>query len=425
MLRLLLFVWGRGRLLLRVAVAASFASVLALASLSAQTFSVIHDFTGGQDGATPMAGLTRDNAGNLLGTTNYGGITGGNCGASGCGIVYKMSNRGGGWVLAPLYAFQGGDDGTNPGMANVSIGASGVLYSSTFYGGGVCEGSATGCGTVFKLQPAPYNCPSVMCSWNETILHRFVGTDGAGPVGALLIDQEGNLYGAANTGNFRNGGSVYQLNSSNGWGEQILFHPYGYPGSSVSPDHSGNLYGSTYIGMRSLGTVYQLVPSGGNWVGTEIHDFTGGVDGAYPVSGVIFDSLGNLYGTTSAAGSGNGGTVFELSPSGDSWEYRVLYSFTGPNNDRQVVGPVGTLVMDSSGNLYGTTISDGAHGYGAVFKLTPANGSWTYTSLHDFTNGSDGGYPYANLVFDTQGNIYGTASSGGAFGQGVVFEITP
>lgn len=171
--------------------------------------------------------------------------------------------------------------------------------------------------------------------------------------------------------------------------------------------------------------MYQLTHSENGWTGTDIYDFTGGADGAYPVAGIIVDTEGNLYGATSVAGSGNGGTVFELSPSGGSWNYTLLYSFAGPNNGRQVVGPVGNLVLDAAGNLYGTTISDGAHGYGAVFKLTHSNGNWTYTALHDFTNGADGSYPYANLVFDGNGNIYGTASGGGAFGVGVVFEITP
>ena len=417
---------GKGRSLLRIALLfLLLPSIVGMARLDAQTFTVIHNFTGGSDGGTPMAGLTIDGAGNLLGTANFGGVTGGNCGSNGCGLVYKLTNRSSGWVLTPLYPFQGGSDGANPRMANVSIASNGVLYSSTFYGGGPCSGGGSGCGTVFKLQPPAHNCPITQCAWNETILHRFTGIDGLGPVGALSFDQEGNLYGATNTGDLRNGGNVYQLNSTNGWDEQILFRPYGYPGSGVNFDRTGNLYGSTFIGIRSPGTVYQLTHSENGWTGTDIYDFTGGADGAYPVAGIIVDTEGNLYGATSVAGSGNGGTVFELSPSGGSWNYTLLYSFAGPNNGRQVVGPVGNLVLDAAGNLYGTTISDGAHGYGAVFKLTHSNGNWTYTALHDFTNGADGSYPYANLVFDGNGNIYGTASGGGAFGVGVVFEITP
>jgi uncharacterized repeat protein (TIGR03803 family) len=397
--------------------------ILAVTALHAQTYTVIHDFTGGPDGGTPMAGLTVDRAGSLLGTANFGGNMGGDCGVSGCGLVYKLAERNSTWTLTPLYDFQGGNDGTNPQMANVSVAPSGVLYSTTYYGGGLCA-SGNGCGTVLMLQPRATACPTATCPWNETILHRFNGNDGAGPVGALLLDQDGNLNGAANTGNLLNGGVVYQLSGS-GWAEQILFHPYGYPGSGVAGDGRGNLYGSTFIGIRSRGTVYQLTQSGGNWVGTDIYEFSGSVDGGYPVAGVTFDAEGNLYGATTSGGSGNGGTVFELSPSGGNWNYKLLYSFTGPNNGRLVVGPVGNLVLDSAGNLYGTTISDGASGHGAVFKLTSSNGSWTYTSLHDFTGGSDGAYPYSNLVFDADGGIYGTASAGGAFNAGVIFEIAP
>lgn len=417
-----------GKCLLRAVVtlvALASAFVLGMPLAQAQTYSVIHNFTGAQDGGMPMAGLTLDPAGNLLGTTNFGGNTGGNCGSSGCGLVYKLANKNSSWILTPLYSFQGGNDGANPRVANVIIAGDGTLYSTTFYGGGPCSLVSNGCGIVFRLQPQSSACATVICPWNETILHNFDGSDGAGPVGALYLDQLGNVDGVTTTGGFRNGGSVFQLNASGGWMETIIFHPYGYPGSSVTPDHAGNLYGTTFIGMSSPGTVYQLTPSGQNWIGTDIYDFTGGSDGGYPQAGVIFDAAGNLYGATGSGGSGGGGTAFELSPSNGGWTYQLLYSFSGPHSGRLVVGPVGNLLMDNSGNLYGTTIADGAHGYGAVFKLTLSNGNWSYTSLHDFTNGSDGGNPYSNLVFDTAGNLYGTASTGGAFGAGVVFQIAP
>jgi uncharacterized repeat protein (TIGR03803 family) len=415
----------------------SFRSFLAFAALAsvflvsgahraqAQTYSVIHNFTGGGDGGMPMAGVTLDAAGNLLGTANLGGNTGGNCGTGGCGLVYKLTNKNSSWILTPLYAFRGGSDGANPRVANVIIAGDGTLYSTTFYGGTACSLGSNGCGTVFKLQPQASACGSVICPWNETILHSFTGDDGAGPVGALYLDQQGNVDGVTTTGGFRNGGSVFQLNASSGWMETIIFHPYGYPGSGVTPDHAGNLYGSTFIGTDSPGTIYELTQSGQDWIGNDIYAFTGGSDGGYPQAGVIFDAAGNLYGATGAGGSGGGGTVFELSPSNGGWNFQLLYSFAGAHSGRIVVGPVGNLVMDSSGNLYGTTISDGANGYGAVFKLTQSNGSWSYTSLHDFTGGSDGGNPYCDLVFDASGNLYGTASTGGAFGAGVVFQITP
>jgi uncharacterized repeat protein (TIGR03803 family) len=409
--------------------AAALAMVLTMAAVmtqaaQAQTYTVIHNFTGGPDGAMPMAGLTMDPAGNFYGTANFGGNTGGNCGTAGCGLVYRLTNRNSGWVLTPLYKFAGGNDGANPQIAYVVIASDGSLYSTTYYGGGTCDG--VGCGTVFKLQPEASPCPNVLCPWMETVLHSFNGSDGAGPVGAMVFDQAGDLYGVTTAGGFRDGGTVYQLNASGGWNENIIFNPYGYPGSGVTMDHAGNLYGSTFNGGNdSFGSVYELTPSGSNWIETDLYDFTNGSDGSYLWAGVIFDPEGNLYGATTAGGSGQGGTAFELMPSNGNWIHSTLYSFAGPGNGRLVVGPIGSLAMDTAGNLYGTTFSDGAHGYGAVFKLTLSNGSWTYTSLHDFTNGSDGGYPYSTLILDANGNLYGTASSGGAQGLGVVFEITP
>ncbi len=416
---------GHGTTLIRGGLGLLFFAAFAAAILHAQTYTVIHNFSGGQDGAMPMAGLTMDRAGNLYGTANFGGNTGGSCAPNGCGVVYRLTKHNSSWILSPLYSFVGGNDGMNPRMANVLIGSDGTLYSSTYFGGGSCDGSNQGCGTVFKLQPPANACHSVICSWSETILHSFNGADGAGPVGALVFDQQGNLDGTTNTGSFRDGGTAYQLVQSSGWMEMILRNLYGYPGSSVSLDHAGNLYGTTFIGNDSPGTVYQLAFNGLNWIGTDIYDFGGGDDGGYPNAGVILDSAGNLYGATTAGGSGRGGTVFELTPSDGGWTYNVLYSFTGRGSGTLIAGPVGNLLMDSSGNLYGTTFADGALGYGAVFKLTHTDQGWTYTSLHDFTGGTDGSYPYSNLIFDGQGNLYGTASSGGGFGRGVIFQIIP
>ena len=415
---------GKSHCCLHIALFAVVLLVAASDNALAQTYTVIHNFTGGGDGATPMAGLTSDPAGSLYGTASSGGNLGGNCGSLGCGVVYRLSNHNAAWVLAPLYSFRGGSDGMNPQRANVVFGPDGNLYSTTYQGGGTCNDHAQGCGTVFKLQPPANACRSVSCPWTETILHSFNGDKGSGPLGALLFDEQGNVDGVTGAGSLRNGGTVYQLNSQIDYMENILFHPYGYPGSGVNMDHSGNLYGSTFIGMEGPGTIYELTPSGPNWISMQLHGFSGRNDGAYPLAGVILDSAGNLYGATTAEGSGGGGTVFELSPSNGGWSYSVLYSFTGPGNGFGVVGPIGNLVMDAAGNLYGTTFFDGAFAAGAVFKLTHSGGNWSYSSLHDFTNGSDGGFPYSNLVLDANGTIYGTASEGGAFGAGVVFQIS-
>ncbi|MFZ0793991.1 MAG: choice-of-anchor tandem repeat GloVer-containing protein, partial [Candidatus Korobacteraceae bacterium] len=147
-----------------------------------------------------------------------------------------------------------------------------------------------------------------------------------------------------------------------------------------------------------------------------------------PYAGLIFDEAGNLYGAASSGGPGSGGTVFELSPSDGGWNFNLLYGLPG---NRDNPGPEGTLLMDSAGNLYGTTLKQGAHELGNVFKLTPSDGAWNYTSLYDFAGGTDGAYPTGVLVMDTRGNLYGTTSEGGnvtqdcQYGCGVVFEIAP
>jgi uncharacterized repeat protein (TIGR03803 family) len=164
--------------------------------------------------------------------------------------------------------------------------------------------------------------------------------------------------------------------------------------------------------------VYELMRAGSNRLEKTLYTFQGTGDGDLPDGGLIFDSSGNLYGTTVEAGLG-GGTVFELTPSNGNWIFTVQYAFTDRGE------PMSSLAMDAAGNLYGTTVVGGPYQKGSVFKLTPSNGSWTYTSLHDFTGGSDGGNPVSNVVFDASRNLYGTASSGGAYGDGVVWKITP
>jgi len=390
----------------------------------AQTYSVIHNFSGGQDGATPLAGLTVDGAGNFYGTAAYGGNLGGACGTTGCGTVFRLANRNSGWVFSPLYSFAGGTDGANP-QANVNIGSDGTVYGSTYLGGGTCSGG--GCGTIFNLKPPVSACLSALCPWIETAIHSFTGPDGIGPVGTVIFDQAGDLFGATSSGGFRNGGTIFELQpmGGSGWSLKILYISYGYPHAGLIHDSSGNLYGPAFTAGLGYGSVYQMVLSGSTWITTDIYDFTNGSDGAYPWGGLILDQSGNLYGSTCAGGSGNGGTVFRLSLSGGNWVLNTLYGFTGTGHGGFVVGPAASLVMDKAGALYGTTLADGAHGYGSVFKLTPQGDNWTYTSLHDFTGSSDGGGPYSNVVMDAQGNLYGTASVGGANGKGVVWEITP
>ena len=190
--------------------------------------------------------------------------------------------------------------------------------------------------------------------------------------------------------------------------------------SGVTLDKGGNLYGTTsFGGLYGTGVVYELSPSPSGWTETVLYNFEGQSDGEFPVGGVIMDKAGNIYGSTFLGGDNGGGTVYQLSPSGGSWTLTTLYSFS------TYYGPYNKLTLDTTGNIYGAANGAGANGFGSVFKLTPVDGGWTFTDLYDFTGGSDGGQPYGSVAVDAQRNIFGTAVIGGSSNQGVVFEITP
>jgi uncharacterized repeat protein (TIGR03803 family) len=313
--------------------------LLAVRPAEAQTFSVIHAFTGGGDGRYPYAGLTL-NGGILYGTASEGGgVIGRLCDPQthGCGVVFQMKQHGGGWVLTPLYPFTGFNDGDRP-QAPVVFGPGGQLYGSTIYGGniGVQDCEFGGCGVIFTLHPTATACHSAICDWIENPIYQFASlTDGFQPMDSLTFDQAGNVYGTT-----AYGGS--------------LTCAFGEPG---------------------CGTVFQLTRSGSTWTKTAVHNFTGGSDGAAPSGGVIIDRFGNLYGTAQAYGPNDHGVVFELSPSGSGWTYTVIYSFQDTNDGG---GPHGGLVMDAAGNLYGTTSDGGAGGGGTVFELSPSGEGWTF-----------------------------------------------
>jgi uncharacterized repeat protein (TIGR03803 family) len=413
--------------------------IFATMPAQAQTFTVIHNFTGGLDGKTPHTGLTIDRSGNLYGTTVFGGFMGEDCddgGPGGCGVIFKMAYKGSGWVFAPLYQFRGypTGDGANP-YGRVIIGADGALYGTTGYGGQNPSGCHSallqlGCGTIFKLTPPATFCRSISCSWNETQLYVFAtngGSDGGIPEGEIAFDAAGNLYGSTFTGGQGDAGTAYKLTPT---GELTTLNSFcleefcrdgASPTMGVQLDQSGNVYGTAEAGgTGESGTAFQLVPSGSGWTLNTLYNFSDLGSGQYALTGLIVDQMGNLYGGTSD-GSPNP-FVFELSPSNGSWIFNTLYSFAYPS----CCGVGANLLMDSAGNVYGTTEGNvGEQNYGSVFKLTPSNGGWTYTDLHDFTGGSDGGIPYSSVVLDANGNLYGTASTGGANGDGVVWEITP
>jgi uncharacterized repeat protein (TIGR03803 family) len=406
----------------------------------AQTFQVVYAFTGGQDGSNPTAGVTIDQAGNLYGTATFGSLKGDACGEYGCGTVYRLKRYGSGFVFIPIYTFMG-PNGAFP-QSRVVFGSDGALYGTTAGGGG----NGYGNGTVFSLQPQPTPCKSVLCPWDETLLYQFIQlADGDQPgYGDLAFDQAGNVYGTTTYGGHDDGpecsfgcGVVYQVaQSGGGWTETVL-HEFLNDGDGILPiagvifGSDGNLYGTATAqsGGDYEGTVYELTPSASGWAETTLQQFvTGGAAGSSPVGGLIFDNQGNLYGTTDSGGAGGAGTVFEMSPYSGNWQLNVLWSLLGNG-----YGTFANLTMDAAGNLYGTGYKNGAHGYGYVFKLTSSSGGWTFTDLHDFTGGSDGSYPTGNVSLDANGNLYGTTSSGGnqvcdiyeVVGCGVVWEITP
>jgi len=390
-----------------------------LQSAPAQTYNVIYNFTRGTDGAFPEAGLTMDKAENLYGTSIQGG-------SSDRGSVFKLAHKGSGWVLSPLYSFTGRTDGNAP-IARVVFGPDGSLYGTTEFGGRNC---GEGCGVVFNLKASPSACKTALCPWTETVIYSFSGfTDGANPgYGDLTFDRAGNIYGTTYFGGNTAYGVVYELAPSNGsWTESAIYHFTGgsdgnNPYNGVIFDQAGSLYGTAFGGAFAHGTVFQLTPSGSGWSENTLYAFRDANDGGMPFGGLVFDTVGNLYGGTSTGGSGGGGTVYELAPSGGGWTFNVIGSFAGT---AYLPGPHDSLTMDASGNLYGTTKQDGAHGQGSVFKLTPSGGGWTLADLYDFTGGKDGGLPIGSVLIDSNGNLYGTASQGGANGDGVIWEITP
>lgn len=391
-----------------------------VASLSlaahAQTFSVIHAFTGGINGTSPNAGVT------IKGNALYGTTVGAGRSYS---TVYQLTHVGSNWFEIPL-SFLGIDVGY-AAMARVVFGPDGHLYGTTSF-------AYTGSGLVFDLIAPSSFCKTAACYWTENVLHLFTGPpDGAAPGrGDLIWDRQGNIYGTTSAGGTANAGTVFQMTKSeDNWTETPVYSFLGgtsdgsVPFNGVVMDSNGNLFGTTLDGgMYGYGTVFELtyIPQVG-WKETILYNFTGGSDGSTPFAGLTLDGSGNLYGATGDGGMGGGGTLFELAPSGNTYTFNLLYTFSGQPGGN--CGPGGTLTTDSTGNLYGTTVCDGPSNVGNIFALANTENGWVYTSLHDFTGGNDGSKPISNVTIDTDGTLYGTASQGGANGAGTVWMIKP
>lgn len=408
----------------------SFGLLMATAA-QAQSFNVLYTFVGnGSNGAPyyPASGLVLNTGGKLIGTALRGGTTDN-------GAVFQLSHVGAGWVLGVLYSFEGGSDGANP-YAGVTIGPSGVLYGTTSAGGDPSCGFSNGCGTIYSVRPPASAPKSVEQPWQETVLYRFQGsTDGLGPGGGRVVfDSAGNLYGTTEMGgditdcSFNPGcGVVYELSSA---GQQSVLHAFNpfsggdgnAPWGGVVFDSTGSLYGTT----TQDPILYQLSPNGGgSWTENILYSFVQNPASGNDLYTSLLYASGNFYGVAQSGGMSGvngGGTVFKYS----AGELNVLYDFG--TTRMPTSGAEGPLIMDAAGNLYGVSQFGGTNGVGNVYKLSPSGGGYAYTDLYDFTGLADGALPDGNLVMDSNGNLYGTTCcGGGSRGDlgGVIFEITP
>lgn len=304
----------------------------------------------------------------------------------------------------------------SPGItyAGVIFDSVGNLYGVTQLGGSSSNCGHDGCGTVFELSPASGG------AWTQTVIYDFQGlADGSEPYAGLVFDASGNLYGTTEVGGAGGGGTVFELSPGTN-GSWILTTLYSfqapndalYPNSSLIFDHAGNLFGTTVGGgTYGLGTVFELSPSSGSWKENILRSFGGPGDGASPHGPLVLEAQGNLYGTTQSGGSGDVGTVFELSHHpGGGWVETILHNFAAGGQ------PLAGLILDATHDLYGTTFSGGAVGYGSVFRLSRVSSGghflWRYSSLYSFTNGTDGANPSSPLTLDSAGNLYGTTDGG-------------
>jgi uncharacterized repeat protein (TIGR03803 family) len=414
-------------------------TLIMVSSAWPQTYKILHAFKNPADGQQ-LLNLTLDAAGNLYGTTYTGG-------AYGYGTVFELTpNADGSWSETVLHSFSG-PDGYWP-QGNLIFDAAGNLYGTTQYGGDptlTCEwGYSYGCGTVFKLA---HNLDG---SWTESVLYAFQGgndysSDGWDILNGLVFDSAGNLYGLAALGGSTTWefaaigqGEVFKLapNLDGSWTKSTLhafnltdgFYPWG---THLIADAAGNLYGTTSYGGQpgcaphgeGCGVVFEMTPNtDGTWTEKVIHRFdVTGKGLANPSSWLVFDASGDLYGTTFYGGNFGNGSVFELVPNASGgWTELILHNFTGGKDG---ANPFAGLVLDGAGNLYGTATGGGVFGYGTVFELTPKPGGvWTERVLHTFKSFARS--PYPGVILDAAGNLYG-ATWAGANNGGVVFEITP
>jgi uncharacterized repeat protein (TIGR03803 family) len=387
-----------------------FVIALSLATAAATTTDVIFSFEE-DNGEYADTDLETDSAGNIYGTTVLGGEHGG-------GTVFQLSPTPSGWVQTVLYSFTGGADGGEP-YKGVTIDSRGNLYGTAVTGGsGGCEG---GCGVVYKLTNSGG-------TWRQRVIHAFTGgDDGSGPGARVTVDRNGNIYGMTPTGGTYGLGTIYKIHRT----DFQVIHSFtgGADGSSGSAGRmllrNGRLYGAaTTGGTYGSGVVFELTPTAvGEWDFRTLYSFRGQPDGSFPYGALLQAASGKFYGTTYYGGQNGIGAVYELTPrpTGE-WGARAIYSFQNGNDGNS---PISNLVSDAAGNLYGTT-SEGGLGSGTIFKLSPVGGGhWTESVVHSFEGPPDGGFSYNGMVVDPFGNFYGATVHGGTADDGCVYKFTP
>lgn len=417
---------NRGSFMTRIAGYIKKLTIIAALTLTSSILhaqeAVLYTFSNNSVSTGPNSSLVMDSKGNLYGTTSMGFPD---------GSVFELTPvAGGGWTEQTIFTFpESPEDGKIP-MGGVILDKEGNLYGTTENGGD------HGDGTVYELSP---NADGV---WSEKTLYSFgeIAEDGRQPEAGLIFDSSGNLYGTTIYGGNDPSGTVFELirKPNDTWTEDVIWRFAGTssdgcePQSGLAIDAKGDLFGTTVgCGTDHVGAVFELMPqSGGGWTESILHNFCPAAtcdDGYMPQADLIFDKKGNLYGTTPYGGKygSSNGAVFMLSPGADgAWTESTIHSFHGSAGDGTF--PVDRLIFDSKGNLFGTTEFGGKAFAGIVFELLPSDsGTWTERVAYNFglSSKTGGRAPVAGLILDTAGNLYGTASEGGVDNAGTAFEI--
>lgn len=383
-----------------VAILAVLAAALAVVPCArAATEETLYAFKNAEDGDYPNGGLIMVK-GRIYGTTRYGG-------AYGQGTVYELSHAKSGWVKTTLHDFTGLGDGEQP-WPGVVADSKGSLYG---------DAGSHPDGLIFELSPDGSG------RWQYQVIHVFTGNgEGVGPLGGVIVDDAGNLYGATSQGGENDCygypcGIIFELSPSRAdWKFNVLFYFDLHDGQgSDSPlyrDAKGNLYGVGVggDGQNPCGTTFELSPSGKKWNFHTLHRFrnNGRPPGCGPSGALIMDKAGNLYGTTDP-------DIYRLERRAGKWELTVLGAADYP---------AGGVVLDAKGNLYGATSAGGRYGYGTVFEVKRSAQGWRESVLFSF-NGYDGYFPVYGLTWGEPGQLIGATEVGGSYGYGVVYAVRP